>query len=156
MSQQERDRSRTSERRSVDFDDMGDLDRGADDRREAEPSHGPGPGYGAGNATTVDAGPIEPDANSVARYQQGTGPGLGPASAMRVADVTGGMGSDTGDKDGIGQGLDRDPTSERGETPSTGTNPRAGLGGRSSGNETDLAPSAGAPFANPADMGDQG
>lgn len=31
---------------SVDFDDMGDLDRGANDARDAEPSTGPGPGYG--------------------------------------------------------------------------------------------------------------
>jgi hypothetical protein len=140
---------------SVDFDDMGDLDRGADDRTEAEPSTGPGPGYGIGNAGETGGG-VDTGSAYVIRYQEKTGPAMGPASAMRVDNVTGGMGSGVGDADGIGQGTDTDPETLRGETPATGTSQRAGLGGPSSGQQTDLDPGAGVPFANPADMGDQG
>ena len=88
-----------------------------------------------------------------------SGAGRGTAPAMRVTnetDATAGMGTGTGDDDGIGAGADMDPSIARGDMASTGTAPRAGLGGPSSGNTMDADPAAGSGMANPADMGDQG
>ena len=73
-----------------------------------------------------------------------------------TANVTGGMGSQTGDEDGIGAGADMDLAGARGDAASTGTPQRAGLGGPSSGSQMDADPAAGSGMANPADMGDQG
>jgi hypothetical protein len=73
-----------------------------------------------------------------------------------TANVTGGMGSQTGDEDGIGAGADMDLAGARGDAASTGTPQRAGLGGPSSGAQMDVDPAAGSGMANPADMGDQG
>lgn len=140
---------------SVDFDEMGDLDRGVDDARNAEPSTGPGPGYGIINGQIGDEGDRF-NAASDATSAWSTGSGQGPASAMRIDEPTGGMGSEAGDSDGIGSGPDTDPATIRGDSPATGTPRRAGLGGPSSGSRTDLDPSASAPFANPADMESQG
>lgn len=154
---------------SVDFDATGDLDRGHDDAEDAERSTGPGPGYGmenagmaaGGDASAFDAANVVTDSSDLSSTRTEAGPGAGTSSAMRVsdvegagnADITGGMGSGVGDEQGFGQGADMDPQTIRGDAASTGTNQRAGLGGRSSGQEMD--PGSGAPFANPADMGEQ-
>jgi len=173
---------------SVDFDDMGDLDRGADDATDAEPSTGPGPGYGmsggpgrvashqpelsgAGNTGSevrqadlsspgesagTEAWGADYAADDLSGARTDSGAGRGTAPAMRMADITGGMGSDTGDEDGIGAGTDMDLSGSRGDIAGTGTPQRAGLGGPSSGTDMDTDPAAGASMANPADMGDQG
>lgn len=141
---------------SVDFDDMGDLDRGDDDATEAEPATGPGPGYGIINDQIGSDEEDRFDAASDATSAWPSGSGRGPVSAMRIDELTGGMGSGTGDSNGISQGTDTDIAASRGESQSTGTRQRTGLGGPSSGSATNLGPEAGAPFANPSDMGDQG
>jgi hypothetical protein len=149
-----------AESESVDFDDMGDLDRGTDDATAAEPSTGPGPGYG------MSGGP----GRVTSRTSERSGAG-NTGSDVRVADLgspgessgtmptsggveTGGIG--VADDEGVGQGADMDPTSASGGRAPTGTSPRAGLGGTSSGKTTANDPTAGSGMANPADMGDQG
>lgn len=141
---------------SVDFDDMGDLDRGADDATEAEPATGPGPGFRIINDEIAGDQGDRFDAASDATSAWPSGSGRGPVSAMRIDEPTGGMGSDTGDRSGISQGDDMDAGAIREGGATTGTRQRAGLGGPSSGLETNLDPKAGAPFANPADMEAQG
>lgn len=123
---------------SVDFDDMGDLGGGADDAIDL-----------------ADATHVDVDSDELSDELE-TGPGMATTPALRISDeVTGGMGSDVGDQEGIGQGMDIDPEAARSEYPATGTSQRAGLGGRSSGQEV-FDPAAGSNMANPADMGDQG
>jgi hypothetical protein len=118
-------------------------------------------GAGTGNRPPVDgdltAGISVTTDSTELSQQKETGPGMATVPAMRVStDVTGGMGSDTGDEQGIGSGADMDPSIARGDMASTGTPQQAGLGGPSSGNSMDVDPAAGSGMANPADMGDQG
>jgi hypothetical protein len=76
------------------------------------------------------------------------GQGMATTPALRT--------STTGGDDGISQDADMDTTTGRAESTGTGTSPRAGLGGPSSGTDMSVPPEAGSGMANPADMGDQG
>lgn len=154
--------------KAVDFDDMGDLDMGADDANDAEVATGPGPAYGAPSTgrntrqrddqTTLGT----PEGDESIDHEAGTLSTPGDfASTMRVvegeaADITGGMGASTGDEDGMSQGGDMDVAAARGDVPATGTGRRAGLGGTSRETGIDLDPAAGSGMANPANMEAQG
>jgi hypothetical protein len=167
---------------SVDFDEMGDLDRGAGDVQDAGASSGPGAGYGMASGGASDpasfsqrsgvgntgspvrqadmgsygqsAGIDAWGAGEAGQIDQGTG--TGTSVTMGTGDVTGGMGSGAGDDDGFGSGGDMDAATMRGDQASTGTPGRTGLGGTSSGTDMSAPPEAGSGMANPADMGDQG
>jgi hypothetical protein len=147
----------TVDAETVDIDAMGDLDMGANDANDAEPSTGSGSDYGGLNA---GRDPVVPgtatDTTSAERFRPDTGSGQGPASAMRVTAMPGGMGSGVGDDDGSGPGMDTDPGTIRGGSLSTGTPQRSGLGGPSSGREMDDFATGDASVLNQVDTGDQG
>lgn len=110
----------------------------------------------SGARSGVDSESVDVDSSDLNAGRTEGGAGRGTAPALRISSDADTGGAGVAGDEGFGQGADMDLTTAGAGDAPTGTPPRAGLGGTSSGDTMDVDPTSGSGMANPADMGDQG